>query len=207
MLSQKLNSKIVAFIFILVSFSGNISPAYANSVQPPVYNIYIHNNIKYNNIKLNNILYIDINNNKRKTAEKTKLLHSLAKAKKVAFNKKVNKVMFAIAWHESRRNYKAHSRYSSACGAYQFVKSTWNNYMGYKTACVAPRWVQDKRMRNSIIVRYNKYHDWQKVIAAHYVPAWADSKWKWWRTPFGGGNKSVWSYVNNVMKKAGLSGH
>ena len=202
MLSQKLNSKMIAFIFILVSFSGNISPVYANSVQPYMYNINIYN--KYNNIKYNNILYIDINNNKRKTAEKTKILLSLAKKRKAVFNKKVTKLMNAVKWHESRGNYKAHSRYSSACGAYQYIRSTWNNYMGYKTACAAPKWVQDKRMRNELTTRWKQYGDWEKVIAAHYVPAWADKKWKWYRTPSGGGNRTVWRYVNLVMQKAGM---
>lgn len=38
-------------------------------------------------------------------------------------------------------------RGSSACGAYQIIKSTWHHYDGYPDACSAPPAVQDARAR------------------------------------------------------------
>jgi len=35
--------------------------------------------------------------------------------------------------------------HSSACGKYQFVRGTWNNYGGYRSACDAPESVQDAK--------------------------------------------------------------
>jgi hypothetical protein len=35
--------------------------------------------------------------------------------------------------------------HSSACGKYQFLTSTWNNYGGYNIACVAPEYIQDEK--------------------------------------------------------------
>lgn len=198
MLSHKLNTKMITLFFIIFSFSGNISPAYAESIKAPVYNINIYNINKYNNKYIYNKLSI-IN----KEEQKNSSAFILAR-KKAIFNKKVSSLMNAVKWHESRGNYKARSRYSSACGAYQYIRSTWNNYMGYKTACVAPKWVQDKRMKEEILFLWEKYHDWEKVTAGHYTPGWAGNKAKWHRTPNGGGNKSVWAYVNSVMRKAGM---
>ena len=34
---------------------------------------------------------------------------------------------------------------SSACGKYQFVNGTWNHFMGYANACLAPEAVQDQK--------------------------------------------------------------
>ena len=39
--------------------------------------------------------------------------------------------------------YTRKSYSSSACGAFQYMSVTWNYYMGYKSACQAPEWVQD----------------------------------------------------------------
>ncbi len=46
---------------------------------------------------------------------------------------------------ESGGNITAQNPTSSASGKWQFLSSTWGNYMGYPTAASAPEWVQDKR--------------------------------------------------------------
>lgn len=37
---------------------------------------------------------------------------------------------------------------SSACGKYQFIAGTWQKFMGYVNACLAPEWVQDAKARS-----------------------------------------------------------
>ena len=92
---------------------------------------------------------------------------------------------------------------SSANGAFQWVPSTWNNYMGYKQAIDAPEWVQDQRMISELESSYNKYHDWRKVIAAHLYPARAGNMNTWFLSiP---GNPTVFQYVTNVFKHANIA--
>jgi len=91
---------------------------------------------------------------------------------------------------------------SSACGAYQYMPSTWNNYMGYKNACQAPTWVQDARMLHELEFNYNKYHDWRKVVAAHLMPCRANNMRTWNRSV--PGNPTVAQYVNSVLNKANI---
>jgi hypothetical protein len=92
---------------------------------------------------------------------------------------------------------------SSACGAYQYMTNTWNNYMGYKSACDAPEWVQDKRMINELESSYNKYHDWKKAIAAHLYPCRANNMATWFKpVP---GNPTVFQYVTSVFQKANIA--
>lgn len=91
---------------------------------------------------------------------------------------------------------------SSACGAYQYMPKTWNNYMGYKDACHAPEWVQDQKIVLELNATYNKYHDWEKAIAAHLLPCRAGNKATWNRkVP---GNPTVRQYVNSVLNKANI---
>lgn len=46
---------------------------------------------------------------------------------------------------ESRDNYLAQNKRSSASGAFQFIKGTWNNYEGYAEAKLAPKYIQDAK--------------------------------------------------------------
>mgnify|MGYP003351317305 FL=1 len=76
---------------------------------------------------------------------------------------------------------------------------TWNNYKGFKTACLAPEWAQDGKMRSEIISMWNKYHDWEKVIASHYMPSYAYNKALWDKHYFAG-QPTVRQYVQNVQE-------
>ena len=91
---------------------------------------------------------------------------------------------------------------SSACGAYQYMPSTWNNYMGYKDACQAPAWVQDARMVYELEFNYKKYKNWKKAIAAHLMPSRANNM-NTWNNPVPG-NPTVSQYVNSVLNKANI---
>lgn len=150
-------------------------------------NIYNNINIKYISIKLYN-KYININNiniNKRITKMKRSL----------SFKEKIEILMYSLKQVESHGRYNAKSKWSSACGAYQYMPTTWNNYQGFKTACHAPESVQDARMRGEVKYLWKKYHDWDKVIAAHYMPAYAGHKNLWYH---GAGGLSVREYVHRV---------
>ena len=91
---------------------------------------------------------------------------------------------------------------SSACGAYQYMPSTWNNYMGYKNACEAPSWVQDQKIIGELKSSYSKYQDWTKAVAAHLSPARAGHQ-RLWRMPMPG-NPTVFQYVISVFDKANI---
>jgi hypothetical protein len=82
------------------------------------------------------------------------------------------------------------------------MPSTWDNYMGFKSACDAPAWVQDSRMIHELEWNYNHYHDWTKAVAAHLLPSRANNKATWnKRVP---GNPTVAQYVDSVFHKAKL---
>ena len=155
-------------------------------------NIYNNINIKYISIKLYNINIFNKYNKK-----KVKLSKSLS------FKEKVEIIMYSIKQVESHGRYNAKSKWSSACGAYQYMKSTWNNYMGYSNACSAPNWVQDARIEAELRNSYKKYGDWRKVVAAHLIPAYADNM-KLWNKPVPG-NPTVNQYVSSVFKKANIA--
>lgn len=115
------------------------------------------------------------------------------------------RVVHAIMMQESGGNYGARSTISSASGAYQYIDGTWNNYKGYPHAYMAPPAVQDERATSDTNRRWGYYHDWEKVIAAHFYPAWASNKALWYQSP-SPGNPTVWRYVAGVIRKGGLTG-
>ena len=147
-------------------------------------NIYNDINIKYISIKLYN-KYVN------KNIQKTKLSNTLG------FKEKVEIVMYSIKQVESHGRYKAKSKWSEACGAYQYMPITWNNYKGFKNACLAPVWAQDARMRGEVLYLWKKYGDWEKVIASHYLPAYAGNKAKW-NTVYFKGQPTIREYVQSV---------
>ena len=99
--------------------------------------------------------------------------------------------------------YLRHSYSSSACGAFQYMAETWDNFMGYKDPCKAPSWVQDLRMTAELKASYNRYHDWKKTVAAHLSPARAGNM-KTWKQPIKG-NPTVLQYVTSVFQKANIA--
>lgn len=193
MKTTEIASKVaVAGLLVLGLSDVNHTEAVASNLSS-VYNRNI-NNIIYINKKNNNINKINKDINKR-------LQDSQRATRSSVFHVKLRKVMYGIKMHESHGNYKADSKWSSACGAYQYITSTWNDYKGYSTACKAPRAVQDMRMQRDLLIRYEKYGgDWKKMIAAHLYPAWANDKFLWNRNiP---GNPTLNEYVNGVLQYA-----
>jgi Transglycosylase-like domain len=51
----------------------------------------------------------------------------------------------AVKQRESGGDYRADNPNSTACGAWQIIDSTWDNYGGYSSACDAPPEVQDAK--------------------------------------------------------------
>ena len=99
-------------------------------------------------------------------------------------------------------SYYRKSYSSSANGAWQWMPSTWNNYMGYSEAINAPEWIQDKRIIEDLNYGYSIYHDWEKVIASHLYPAYANNKLLWdKKIP---GNPTINQYVTNVFNHANI---
>lgn len=200
---MNLKNKFHLTLVILITIANTMfgAPAHALNVGPAdtldnkndgvynknISNIYNNLNIKYISIKLYNINIS--NNNKGKSELKKKL------SKALSFKEKVEILMYSIKQVESNGRYSAKSKWSSACGAYQYMPITWNNYKGFKTACLAPEWVQDARMRGEVRYLWKKYGDWEKVIAAHYMPAYAGNKKLWYHSA---GGLSVREYVQRV---------
>lgn len=75
-----------------------------------------------------------------------------------------------IRQHESKHDYRAHNKSSSAAGAYQFIDATWQGNakwtkwngqriaITYKAANHAPAWVQDAVFIHSI--KQGGIHNW-----------------------------------------------
>lgn len=112
-----------------------------------------------------------------------------------------------IKARESTNNYTALNRErkgNTASGAYQYTDATWNGYGGYAKAMYAPPAVQDKRFREDIQARFQKFKgDPFKMIAAHYLPAAASNPSTWtqpYKLPSGKVVKPVASYIAYVVK-------
>lgn len=209
------------FVMIITLFFGIDSQANAQMKEVIVYNKYILYINKYNNIvNIKDIINIDyINNNKRIKTKTLYLINDLTTrtkftmpsySEKLNLKSRVDKRVFisrlanAIKSHETggAGAYYRKSYSSSACGAYQYMPSTWDNFMGYKDACSAPAWVQDLRMIHELNHNFKKYGDWRKVVASHLMPSRANNMSSW-KKPIKG-NPTVDEYVRSVFKKANI---
>lgn len=93
--------------------------------------------------------------------------------------------------NESSGDYAAVNPHSTASGAYQYTDGTWNGYGGYSRALFAPPKIQDKRFKEDLMAAVNEYKGNPfKVIASHYLPAYADDPEIW--------DKSLEIYGNKV---------
>ncbi|MBO2465322.1 transglycosylase family protein [Actinomadura violacea] len=109
--------------------------------------------------------------------------------------------MYSLRMHESNGDYTIGNS-EGACGAYQYINSTWDNYGGYPTACKAPPSVQDRKAVHDVLKKWNVYHTWQQVAAAHFYPSWARSPEKWGQCPAACHvNPPVWDYIDDIMKR------
>jgi len=208
-------------VTILTLISGINSSVHALTAQTIVYNkniLYIN---KYTNlVNIKNIINIDINNNKSISSNEVYLVNDLSSGKTFqmpAYSKMLNlksrvdsrviisRLANAILSQETggAGAYYRKSYSSSACGAFQYMSTSWNNFMGYKSACDAPEWVQDKRMIDELKSSYATYHDWRKAVAAHLLPSRAGNM-ATWNKPVPG-NPTVREYVTSVFQKANIA--
>ena len=208
-------------VTILTLISGINSSVHALTAQTIVYNkniLYIN---KYTNlVNIKNIINIDINNNKSNSNEEVYLINDLSTGKTFempAYSKMLNlnqrvdsrviisRLANAILSQETGGvdAYYRKSYSSSACGAFQYMNLTWNNFMGYKSACDAPEWVQDAKMIDELESSYAIYHDWRKAVAAHLCPSRAGNM-ATWNKPVSG-NPTVRQYVTSVFQKANIA--
>lgn len=216
----------MVFVSIFTMIFGINSQAHAEMKEAIVYNKYIMLSInKYTNIvnikDIINIDYIKYNNVKYKIKTKTLYLvsdlHTRTKFIMPSYSEKLNlrsrvdqrvfisRLANAIKSHETGGvgAYTRKSYSSNACGAYQYMPTTWNNFMGYSNACKAPDWVQDARIEAELRNSYKKYQDWRKVVAAHLLPSRANNM-RAWNKPVPG-NPTVNQYVSSVFKKANIA--
>ena len=213
----------MCFVSIITLLFGINSSSATQLKENLVYNkniLYINKYINIVNIK--DIINIDyINNNNKKIKSKTLYLindltsrstftmpdYSIMLNLKSRVDKRViiSRLANGIKSQETggASAYFRHSYSSSACGAYQYMPSTWDNFMGYKTACQAPAWVQDQRIVHELEYNYNRFHDWRKAVAAHLMPSRANNMNTWTRAV--PGNPTVAQYVNGVFAKANMT--
>ena len=208
-------------VSILTMIFGIDSQAHAQMKEVIVYNkniLYIN---KFNNlVNIKDIINIDMSNIKMNKVKRLYLINDLVARStflmpdySVKLNLKsrvdnrviISRLANAIKSQETggATAYYRKSYSSDACGAYQYMPGTWNNFMGYKSACLAPTWVQDKRMIHELEFNYNRFHSWTKAVAAHLMPSRADNPKTWnLRVP---GNPTVQQYVNSVFTKANIA--
>ena len=208
-------------VTILTLISGINSSVHALTAPTIVYNkniLYIN---KYTNlVNIKNIINIDINNNKSISSNEVYLVNDLSSGKTFqmpAYSKMLNlnqrvdsrviisRLTNAILSQETGGvdAYYRKSYSSSACGAFQYMSTSWNNFMGYKSACQAPEWVQDQRMINELKSSYATYHNWAKAVAAHLYPSRVGNT-ATWNKPVPG-NPTVFQYVSSVFQKANIA--
>lgn len=109
---------------------------------------------------------------------------------------------YLIRQAESSGDYGALNPHSTASGAYQYTDSTWNGYGGYAKAALAPPAIQDRRFQQDLHHSLKKYDgDVFKVIASHYLPAYADepSMWEESLTIKGHRVAPIAKYVKHVL--------
>ena len=208
-------------VSILTLIFGIETPANAQIKEMIVYNkniLYIN---KFNNlVNIKDIINIDMSNIKMNKVKRLYLINDLVARStflmpdySVKLNLKsrvdnrviISRLANAIKSQETGgvSAYFRKSYSSDACGAYQYMPDTWDNFMGYKSACLAPTWVQDKRMIHELEFNYNRFHSWTKAVAAHLMPSRADNPKTWnLKVP---GNPTVQEYVNSVFTKANIA--
>lgn len=113
----------------------------------------------------------------------------------------VEAIMYGLRTYESGGNYTARNPGSSATGAYQYIRDTWRGYGGYAEAALAPPSVQDARARSDMLAAFSKYGAWDKAVASHYYPDWANNRALWWQSPRPP-QPSILNYVNQVLAYA-----
>ena len=206
-------------VMIITLLFGVNSEAHALTAQTVVYNKYILYINKYTNlVNIKNIINIDIS--KEKSSNTVYLVNDLSSGKtfqmpaySLMLNLKqrvdqrviISRLANAIKSQETGgvNAYYRKSYSSQACGAYQYMTETWDNFMGYKTACLAPEWVQDARIIHELQFNYGRFHDWRKAVAAHLYPARANNI-NSWNKPVPG-NPTVYQYVTSVFQKANIA--
>ena len=206
-------------VMIITLLFGVNSEAHALTAQTVVYNKYILYINKYTNlVNIKNIINIDIS--KEKSSNTVYLIKDLSSGKpfqmpaySLMLNLKqrvdqrviISRLANAIKSQETGgvNAYYRKSYSSQACGAYQYMAETWDNFMGYKSACLAPEWVQDARIIHELQFNYGRFHDWRKAVAAHLYPARANNV-NTWSKPVPG-NPTVYQYVTSVFQKANIA--
>jgi hypothetical protein len=86
-------------------------------------------------------------------------------------------VTHAVRSKESKNDYGAKSKSSSASGAYQYINKTWKGSASkygvdtkqFPTAKSAPKEVQDKVFTNDLQKNANKYGSLEKAVNVHYT--------------------------------------
>jgi len=207
----------------IITMLFGVSPSHAlQAKELIVYNkniLYINKYINLVNIK--DIINIDYNINNNIIKSKTVyLINDLtsrstflmpAYSIKLNLNSRVDKRVIISRLANAIKSqetggvgaYLRQSYSSSACGAYQYMSVSWNNFMGYKNPCDAPSWVQDERMIGELKSSYATFHDWRKAVAAHLYPSRAGNM-ATWNKPIPG-NPTIREYVESVFQKANIA--